>query len=176
MYRGRYWNATVFQAVGTLRAIADDAGLPMAELALRWTLDRPVVDAVLIGGSRPENIRTNLTALVLTLANAAMVLEYEPVAPPSLGYTRTMHHSSLLEPGDLWRPNPDEHPHVVGSVDTYEGRLTIIDQDGQSFHYPRAGIIPTAVADPGPATPRLPRTWRRRPRPDRRRPPQEDDS
>ena len=39
------------------------AGLSMAELALRWTIDRPVVDAVLIGGSRPENIRTNLAAI-----------------------------------------------------------------------------------------------------------------
>jgi aryl-alcohol dehydrogenase-like predicted oxidoreductase len=63
MYRERYWNATVLQAVQTLRAIADDAGLPMAELALRWTLDRPVVDAVLIGGSRPDNTRENLSAL-----------------------------------------------------------------------------------------------------------------
>jgi aryl-alcohol dehydrogenase-like predicted oxidoreductase len=63
MYRGRYWNKTIFQAVDALRAVADDAGLPMAELALRWTIDRPVVDAVLIGGSRPENIRTNLAAI-----------------------------------------------------------------------------------------------------------------
>jgi hypothetical protein len=113
---------------------------------------------------------------VLTLANAAMVLDHEPITPPSLGYTRTMHHSSLLEPGDLWRPNPGEHPHVVGSVDTYEGRLTIIDLEGQSFHYPGPGIIPTAVADLGAATPRLPRTWRRRPRSERRRPRREDNS
>jgi hypothetical protein len=113
---------------------------------------------------------------VLTLANAAMVLDHEPVVPPSLGYTRTMHHSSLLERGDLWRPNPNEHPHVVGSIDTFEGRLTITDQDGNIFHYPQEGIIPTAVADPVPATPRLPRTWRRRPRPGQRRPRREDDS
>jgi aryl-alcohol dehydrogenase-like predicted oxidoreductase len=63
MYRDRYWNDTVFQAVESLRAIADAAGLPMAELALRWTIDRPVVDAVLVGGSRPQNIRTNLAAI-----------------------------------------------------------------------------------------------------------------
>jgi hypothetical protein len=113
---------------------------------------------------------------VLTLANAAMVLDHEPLTPPSLGYTRTMHHSSLLEPGDLWRPNPDEHPHVIGSVDTYEGRLTIIDEEGQSFHYPRMGNIPTAVPDLGPATPRFPRAWRRRPRSKRPRPRREDDS
>jgi aryl-alcohol dehydrogenase-like predicted oxidoreductase len=62
-YRDRYWNDSVFEAVEALRAIADAAGLPMAELALRWTIDRPVVNAVLIGGSRPQNIRTNLAAI-----------------------------------------------------------------------------------------------------------------
>ncbi len=35
----------------------------MAELALRWTIGRPVVDAVLIGGSRLANIEANLAAL-----------------------------------------------------------------------------------------------------------------
>ena len=62
MYRDRYWNDTVFTAVHALQALAQDAGLPAAELARRWTIGRPVVNAVLIGGSRPENIRTNLTA------------------------------------------------------------------------------------------------------------------
>jgi hypothetical protein len=100
----------------------------------------------------------------MTLANAATVINHEPVAPPSLGYTRTMHHSSLIEPGDLWRPNPGEHPHVVRSIDHYDGRLTISDVDGQVFHYPSDGLIPTAVADPGPAKIRLPRAWQSRPR------------
>jgi aryl-alcohol dehydrogenase-like predicted oxidoreductase len=63
MYRDRYWNDTVFVAVGSLRTIADRAGLSMAELALRWTIGRPGVDAVLIGGSRPQNIRANLAAI-----------------------------------------------------------------------------------------------------------------
>ncbi|MFL0387964.1 aldo/keto reductase [Curtobacterium sp. 179-B 9B NHS] len=63
MYRDRYWNDEVFAAVGQLRAIAEGAGMPMAELALRWTIGRAVVDAVLIGGSRLTNIEANLTAL-----------------------------------------------------------------------------------------------------------------
>jgi aryl-alcohol dehydrogenase-like predicted oxidoreductase len=63
MYRERYWNDTVFTAVGELRTVADQAGMPTAELALRWTLGRPAVHAVLIGGSQPHNIRTNLAAL-----------------------------------------------------------------------------------------------------------------
>jgi aryl-alcohol dehydrogenase-like predicted oxidoreductase len=63
MYRSRYWNDEVFAAVEQLRSIAEGAGVPMAELALRWTLGRPVVDAVLIGGSRLANIEANLAAL-----------------------------------------------------------------------------------------------------------------
>jgi len=99
----------------------------------------------------------------LTLANAAVVLNHEPVAPPSLGYTKTMHHSSLIEPGDLWRPTPNEHPHVVRSIDHFGGQLTIVDEDRNIFHYPSDGIIPTAVADPGPVRP-LPRLRTRQPR------------
>jgi hypothetical protein len=105
---------------------------------------------------------------LLTLANAAVVLNHVPVAPSSLGYTRTMHHSSLIEPGDLWRPTPDEHPHVVRSIDHFGGQLTIVDEDLNIFHYPSDGIIPTAVADPGPVRP-LSRTWTRPPRRQRRK-------
>ena len=108
---------------------------------------------------------------MLTLINAAMALNHEPVSPPSLGYTRTMHHSSLIEPGNLWRPTPDGQPHVVRSIDHFQGRLTITDEDLNTFHYPSDGIIPTAVADPGPVKP-PPRAWIRRP--PRQRPQCED--
>ena len=105
---------------------------------------------------------------MLTLANAAVVLEHQPVAPPSLGYTRTMHHSSLLRPGDLWRPNPDEPPHIVNSMDHYDGRLTLTDQDGNIYHYPSDGLIATAVADSIKVITRLPSRWTKPP-PRRRR-------
>lgn len=63
VYRDRYWNDTVFTALDALQTLANDAGIPPAELALRWAINRPVVNAVLIGGSRPENIRSNLAAI-----------------------------------------------------------------------------------------------------------------
>ncbi|WP_303266096.1 aldo/keto reductase [Streptomyces sp. NA02536] len=62
MYRDRYWNEDLFGAVGRLTAIADEAGLPLTELALRWLLDRPSTDALLLGGSRPEHLRANIAA------------------------------------------------------------------------------------------------------------------
>lgn len=62
MYKDRYWNETLFAAVGAFEGIAREARLGLPELALRWLLSRPVVSAVLLGGSKPEQLRANLEA------------------------------------------------------------------------------------------------------------------
>jgi aryl-alcohol dehydrogenase-like predicted oxidoreductase len=62
MYRDRYWSRPMFDAVESLQGIAADAGLGLPELALRWLLSREVVTAVLLGGSKPEQLRSNLAA------------------------------------------------------------------------------------------------------------------
>jgi aryl-alcohol dehydrogenase-like predicted oxidoreductase len=62
MYRDRYWNRSLFEAVDALSTIASDAGLGLPELALRWLLSRPLVDAVLLGGSKPDQLRSNIDA------------------------------------------------------------------------------------------------------------------
>ncbi|MFI6695023.1 aldo/keto reductase [Streptomyces sp. NPDC050433] len=62
MYRQRYWDERLFDAVGQLGRIADEAGVPLTELALRWLLDRPSTDALLLGGSRTEHLRANIAA------------------------------------------------------------------------------------------------------------------
>jgi aryl-alcohol dehydrogenase-like predicted oxidoreductase len=61
MYRDRYWNRSLFDAVEALARVAAEAGLGLPELALRWLLSREVVSAVLLGGSKPEQLRSNLT-------------------------------------------------------------------------------------------------------------------
>ncbi|GAB3040290.1 aldo/keto reductase [Parafrigoribacterium mesophilum] len=62
-YRARYWDPRFFAAVDKLSTIATNAGMPLAELALRWTIGRPVVQSVLLGGSRVSHLRANLHAL-----------------------------------------------------------------------------------------------------------------
>ncbi|WP_320781820.1 aldo/keto reductase [Streptomyces sp. CRN 30] len=62
MYRERYWDERLFAAVAKLAAVADGAGVPLTELALRWLLDRPSTDALLLGGSRPGQLRANIAA------------------------------------------------------------------------------------------------------------------
>jgi aryl-alcohol dehydrogenase-like predicted oxidoreductase len=62
MYRQRYWNKTVFDAIDALSTIASDADLGLPELALRWLLHRPLVAAVLLGGSKPAQLQANIAA------------------------------------------------------------------------------------------------------------------
>lgn len=62
-YRDRYWNPQMFAAVEKITAIVDAAGIPVAEAALRWTLSKPVVDSVLLGGSKAHQLRQNLAAI-----------------------------------------------------------------------------------------------------------------
>jgi aryl-alcohol dehydrogenase-like predicted oxidoreductase len=63
MYRDRYWNPEQFEAVERLRAVAESAGLSLVELALRWVVGRPLVDAVLLGASSNDQLAANLRAL-----------------------------------------------------------------------------------------------------------------
>ena len=62
MYRERYWNAELFDAVGRLAAVADEAGIGLPELALRWLLGRELVDAVLVGASSVDQLQRNVAA------------------------------------------------------------------------------------------------------------------
>jgi aryl-alcohol dehydrogenase-like predicted oxidoreductase len=63
MYRERYWNAQIFDAISTLSSIADAAGLPLTELALRWLLSKPAVGPILLGGSKTSHLHANVEAL-----------------------------------------------------------------------------------------------------------------
>lgn len=63
MYRERYWNTQIFDAIAALSAIADDAGLPLTELALRWLRSKPAAGPILLGGSRTSHLQSNIDAL-----------------------------------------------------------------------------------------------------------------
>jgi aryl-alcohol dehydrogenase-like predicted oxidoreductase len=62
MYKRRYWDSALFEAVDALSRIADDAGLALTDLSLRWLLSKPVVGALLLGGSKIEHLQANLDA------------------------------------------------------------------------------------------------------------------
>lgn len=63
MYRERYWNTAIFDAIAQLTGIADQAGMPLTELALRWLVSKPATGPVLLGGSKVEHLRSNIAAI-----------------------------------------------------------------------------------------------------------------
>lgn len=63
MYTERYWKEREFDTVDALAAIARDAGVDLATLAVAWVLANPAITAPIIGASRPEQLRASLAAV-----------------------------------------------------------------------------------------------------------------
>jgi aryl-alcohol dehydrogenase (NADP+) len=62
MYQQRYWKAAEFETVTALRGLAQEAGMSLATLAVRWVLSNPAITAPIIGASKPEQLRDSLEA------------------------------------------------------------------------------------------------------------------
>jgi aryl-alcohol dehydrogenase-like predicted oxidoreductase len=59
----RHWlTDEVLASVDRLRAVADEAGMTVAQLALAWVLREPNVAAAIIGASRPSQLEENCAA------------------------------------------------------------------------------------------------------------------
>jgi aryl-alcohol dehydrogenase-like predicted oxidoreductase len=71
-YQDRYWNDRAFEAVGDLQKISDEAGIPLATLAVAWVMAQPGITAPLLGASRPEQLDATLAAANLTLEPALL--------------------------------------------------------------------------------------------------------
>lgn len=71
-YQDRYWNDRVFDAVGRLEQIADEAGIPLATLAVAWVMAQPAITAPLLGASKPEQLDATIAAASLTLEPALL--------------------------------------------------------------------------------------------------------
>jgi aryl-alcohol dehydrogenase-like predicted oxidoreductase len=62
----------VLARVQTLKPIAQEAGLSMAQLAVAWVLQNPNVSSAIVGASRPEQVRDNVKAAGVKLDGAIM--------------------------------------------------------------------------------------------------------
>ncbi|WP_243867393.1 aldo/keto reductase [Actinophytocola oryzae] len=67
IYRIRYWRDAAFDAVAEIGALAGEAGLPPATLAVAWVMANPAVTAPVIGASRPEQLTDTLAAADVVL-------------------------------------------------------------------------------------------------------------
>ncbi|MEO8078968.1 MAG: aldo/keto reductase [Caldimonas sp.] len=67
MYQDRYWNERSFATVGQLSALAREAGVPLATLAVAWVMANPLITAPILGASRPEQLDATLAAATFVL-------------------------------------------------------------------------------------------------------------
>jgi aryl-alcohol dehydrogenase-like predicted oxidoreductase len=66
---GGFLNDAVLEAVQRLQAVADGAGLTMAQLALAWVLRQPNVASAIVGATRPEQVHANASASGIVLGD-----------------------------------------------------------------------------------------------------------
>ena len=68
MYQDRYWNERSFATVSQLHKLADEAGVPLATLAVAWVMANPAITAPLLGASRPEQLSATIAAAEYRIA------------------------------------------------------------------------------------------------------------
>jgi aryl-alcohol dehydrogenase (NADP+) len=60
MYIDRYWQKDNFTALEKLKAIADESGMPLVEMAIRWCYSQSHVDAIISGMTKLEQLKQNI--------------------------------------------------------------------------------------------------------------------
>ncbi|WP_372088879.1 aldo/keto reductase [Tistrella mobilis] len=68
-YGGMLFSARNFDIVDTVREIAGELDITMAQLALAWVLSRPGMSSLLLGASRPQQVIDNMAALAVQLSD-----------------------------------------------------------------------------------------------------------
>jgi aryl-alcohol dehydrogenase-like predicted oxidoreductase len=67
MYRGRYWNDHVFDAVDRLKSFFAERNKPLTHAAISWTLGRPGITSAIIGATSADQLRDSLAGVSLQL-------------------------------------------------------------------------------------------------------------
>jgi aryl-alcohol dehydrogenase-like predicted oxidoreductase len=83
-FGGMLFTEANFVVVDVLRAVAEEVGRPMAQVALSWVVRRPGVSSVLVGASRPEQLEQNIAAIDVALSPDQQVRLDGAGKPPSL--------------------------------------------------------------------------------------------
>jgi aryl-alcohol dehydrogenase-like predicted oxidoreductase len=68
----RWMRDEVLEAVQKLKPIADEAGLTMSQLALAWALSNPNVSSVIMGATKPSQVKENVKASGVKLDSATL--------------------------------------------------------------------------------------------------------
>ncbi len=74
--------------VDALARIAEQRGLPMAQVALAWMLQKPFVTAPIVGATKPQHLSDAVAALQVRLSTDEIAALEKPYAPhPVLGFS-----------------------------------------------------------------------------------------
>jgi aryl-alcohol dehydrogenase-like predicted oxidoreductase len=85
-YRQRYWIPEVLNAVRKLARVADEAGVSMPELGLRWLVSQETVGGVLLGGDTLEHFAFNAEAVRRGPLSADVLAACDEVTRPRAGH------------------------------------------------------------------------------------------
>jgi len=83
-YDRRSTSQRTWDVVDALREVADTRGVPMAQVALAWLVDRPAVTSVILGARTVEQLTGNLAAADLHL-DAAEIDRLDLASDPGAG-------------------------------------------------------------------------------------------
>lgn len=84
-FGGMLFTERNFDVVDAVRQVAAEVGRTPAEVALAWVAGRPGVSSVLIGASRPEQVRQNVGALTVSLSPEQLARLDQASAQPKPG-------------------------------------------------------------------------------------------
>jgi aryl-alcohol dehydrogenase-like predicted oxidoreductase len=81
---GRMNKPENYAVVEKFKALADDAKVPLSQLALNWIAKNPTVTSMIVGASRPEQVEENVRQLEVKPPEEVMVrLDAVLAAPPA---------------------------------------------------------------------------------------------
>jgi aryl-alcohol dehydrogenase-like predicted oxidoreductase len=78
-------NARKLEAADELGALADEAGLPLVELALAWVINHPGITAAIVGARTVEHLEGQLPAASRKL-DSALLDRIDAIVPPGTNF------------------------------------------------------------------------------------------
>ncbi len=72
LYKDRYWQDELFDAVDRVKQVAEGCGATPAQVSLAWLLQQPAVTSAILGATRLEQLDDTLAATELSLDASAM--------------------------------------------------------------------------------------------------------
>ena len=80
-------NARKLEAADALGALADEAGIPLVELALAWVINHPGITAAIVGARTVEHLEGQLPAASRKL-DSALLDRIDEIVPPGTNFRR----------------------------------------------------------------------------------------